>query len=102
MLLMLENIFSSLDGLVIFSDRSWITDYGKYDSISKKFTAFKDIDDEEKYISYNIDNFEGNLDLFKKELEFGMRFFEDSPCSAEWDAEQSKVSSIRGTFDCFL
>jgi len=27
------------------------------------------IDDEEKYISYNIDNFEGNLELFKKELE---------------------------------
>jgi len=27
------------------------------------------LDSEEKYISYNIDNFEGNLDLFKRELE---------------------------------
>ena len=27
------------------------------------------IDSEEKYCSYNIDNFEGNLELFKKELE---------------------------------
>ena len=27
------------------------------------------IEDEEKYTSYNIDNFEGNLDLFKNELE---------------------------------
>ena len=29
----------------------------------------KKIQNEEKYLSYNIDNFEGNLDLFKKELE---------------------------------
>ena len=27
------------------------------------------LDGEEKYVSYNIDNFEGNLDLFRKELE---------------------------------
>ena len=27
------------------------------------------LDDEEKYVSYNIENFEGNLELFKKELQ---------------------------------
>ena len=37
-LLMGRDIFSEQERVVIFSDRSWITDKGKYNSISKKFT----------------------------------------------------------------
>lgn len=33
-----RDIFSEEEHVVIFSDRSWITDKGKYNSISKKFT----------------------------------------------------------------
>ncbi|MBR2139163.1 MAG: sulfatase-like hydrolase/transferase [Bacilli bacterium] len=37
-LLMGRDIFSEQERVVIFSDRSWVTDKGKYNSISKKFT----------------------------------------------------------------
>jgi hypothetical protein len=33
-----RDIFSEQERVVIFSDRSWVTDKGKYNSISKKFT----------------------------------------------------------------
>lgn len=36
-LLMGRDIFSDSQGIVILSDRSWITDKGKYDSVSKEF-----------------------------------------------------------------
>jgi len=39
-LLMGRDVFSEEDGLVILSDRSWITDKGKYNSISAEFTPF--------------------------------------------------------------
>ena len=45
-----KDILSSSDGLVIFSDRSWLTDIGKYDAITKKFTPFKKIKNEDEYI----------------------------------------------------
>ena len=34
------DVFSEEDGLVILSDRSWMTDKGKYNSISGEFTPF--------------------------------------------------------------
>ena len=39
-LLMGNDILSNEDGLVIYNDRSWITSYGKYDSIKEVFTPF--------------------------------------------------------------
>lgn len=41
-LLIGKDILSSEDGIVIFSDRSWLTEYGKYDSVNDVFTPFKD------------------------------------------------------------
>ena len=41
-LLMGRDILSNSDGLVIFSDRSWISEYGKYNNSTKKFTKFKE------------------------------------------------------------
>lgn len=40
-LLMGRDIFSNSEKIVILSDRSWITNKGKYDSITKKFTPFE-------------------------------------------------------------
>ena len=62
-----KDILSNEDGLVIFSDRSWITDYGKYNSINKKFTAFKEIEDEKKYIK-NINNIVYNRFSFSRAI----------------------------------
>lgn len=45
-LLMGRDILSNYDGLVIFNDRSWITEYGKYNAAKKVFTPFKELDDE--------------------------------------------------------
>ena len=39
-LLMGRDVFAEGDGLVIYSDRSWITGKGKYDAISETFTPF--------------------------------------------------------------
>lgn len=39
-LLMGNDLFSNAEGLVLFSDRSFITKYGKYNSITEKFTKF--------------------------------------------------------------
>ena len=49
-LLMGSDILSSASGLVIYNDRSWITDYGKYDALTEKFTQFKEIENKEEYI----------------------------------------------------
>ena len=54
-LLIGKDILSDSDGLVIFSDRSWITDEGKYDAIKKKFTSFTSETISEEYIN-NINN----------------------------------------------
>lgn len=39
-LLMGTDILSDSDPLIIFNDRSWITDKGRYNAVSKKFTSF--------------------------------------------------------------
>ena len=39
-LLIGTDIMSDSDSLIIFSDRSWITDKGRYNAVSKKFTSF--------------------------------------------------------------
>ena len=45
-ILMGTDLLSDNDGLVIFNDRSWITEKGKYNAATKKFTAYTDdIDD---------------------------------------------------------
>ena len=36
------DIMSDSDSLIIFSDRSWITDKGRYNAVSKKFTPFEE------------------------------------------------------------
>lgn len=41
-LLIGTDILSNSDGLIIFNDRSWITEYGKYNATKKVFTPFKD------------------------------------------------------------
>lgn len=46
-LLMGKDIFSDSDPLVIFSDRSFITDKGKYNSVTKEFTSFNEEVDKE-------------------------------------------------------
>ena len=45
-LLMGRDILSNTDGLVILNDRSWISEYGKYNAGTKKFTPFKELKDE--------------------------------------------------------
>lgn len=45
-LLMGTDLLSNKDGIVIFNDRSWITDKGKYDAATQVFTPFKDNIDE--------------------------------------------------------
>ena len=45
------DIFSEKEGIVILSDRSWITDKGKYNSISGKFTKNTEEDVTKEYIS---------------------------------------------------
>jgi len=49
-LLMGTDIFSSSPGLVIYNDRSWITEYGKYNALTQKFTQFKELEDKDAYI----------------------------------------------------
>lgn len=45
-LLMGTDLLSNSDGIVIFNDRSWITEKGKYDAVSKEFTPYtNNIDD---------------------------------------------------------
>ena len=57
-LLMGRDIMSNSDGLVIFSNRSFITDKGKYNAVTKKFESFGDevSDDYIKGISSSIYN----------------------------------------------
>lgn len=50
-LLMGKDILSTSEGIVIFNDRSWITEYGRYNASNGKFTSFKNLKDREKYIS---------------------------------------------------
>ncbi|MDD4706317.1 MAG: LTA synthase family protein [Bacilli bacterium] len=52
-LLMGRDILSSSQGLVIFNDRSWITEYGKYNTTKKLFTPYKNIVTEDYINSIN-------------------------------------------------
>ena len=45
-----KDIFSDDDHIVIFSDRSWITNKGKYDSIKNKFISNSDEEVNKEYI----------------------------------------------------
>ena len=49
-LLMGRDIFSNNEHIVILSDRSWITDKGKYNSVTKEFTSTTNEEIEEDYI----------------------------------------------------
>lgn len=49
-LLMGRDLLSNSDGLVIFNDRSWITDKGKYNASTKVFTPFNNEKVDEDYI----------------------------------------------------
>lgn len=50
-LLIGNDIFSDADDLVIFNNKSWITNKGKYDYLKKKFTAFTDEEIDDDYIN---------------------------------------------------
>ena len=45
-----RDIFSDSEGLAILSDRSWITNKGTYNSVSKKFTSTTDEEVSKEYI----------------------------------------------------
>ena len=49
-LLMGRDIFSESEGLAILSDRSWVTNKGTYNSVSKKFTSTTDEEVTQDYI----------------------------------------------------
>lgn len=49
-LLMGRDIFSNNEHIVILSDRSWITDKGKYNSVTREFTSTTNEEIEEDYI----------------------------------------------------
>ena len=49
-LLMGRDIFSDSEGLAILSDRSWVTNKGTYNSVSKKFTSTTDEEVSKEYI----------------------------------------------------
>lgn len=50
-LLMGRDIFSDSEGLAILSDRSWVTNKGKYNTVSKKFTSTTAEEVTEEYIN---------------------------------------------------
>ena len=50
-LLMGRDIFSDSEGLAILSDRSWVTNKGTYNTVSKKFTSTTAEEVTEKYIN---------------------------------------------------
>ncbi len=49
-LVMGKDIFSNTEGLAIFSDRSWVSDKGKYNSVNKQFTKTADEEITDDYI----------------------------------------------------
>ena len=52
-LLMGRDIFSTSDQLVVFANRSFITEKGMYNSVTREFTPFEGVvlEDEQTYIS---------------------------------------------------
>lgn len=59
-LLMGKDIFSETEGLAILSDRSWVSDKGKYNSVSKEFTSTTNEEVSKEYIE-NI-----NTEVYQK------------------------------------
>ena len=59
-LLMGKDIFSETEGLAILSDRSWVSDKGKYNSVSKEFTNTTNEEVSKEYIE-NI-----NTEVYQK------------------------------------
>lgn len=49
-LLMGKDVFSDNEGLVIFNNKSWITDKGRYNYLKKKFESFTDEEVSQEYI----------------------------------------------------
>ena len=61
-----KDILSSTEGLVIFSDRSWISEYGKYNAATKKYISFKENKDPD-YVK-NINNTVYNKFVISKNI----------------------------------
>ena len=50
-LLIGKDIFSNANDLVIFNNKSWISDKGKYNSVKKKFTPFEGVEVDDNYVT---------------------------------------------------
>lgn len=50
-LIMGKDLFSDSEGLVYFNDRSWLTDKGRYNAASKKFTPKENVEVDDEYIN---------------------------------------------------
>ena len=61
-----KDILSNTEGLVIFSDRSWISEYGKYNAATKKYISFKENKDPD-YVK-NINNIVYNKFVISKNI----------------------------------
>lgn len=61
-----KDILSNTEGLVIFSDRSWISEYGKYNAATKKYISFKENKDPD-YVK-NINNTVYNKFVISKNI----------------------------------
>lgn len=59
-LLMGKDIFSETEGLAILSDRSWVSDKGKYNSVSKEFISNTNEEVSKEYIEKN------NTEVYQK------------------------------------
>ena len=62
-----KDILSTYDGLAIFSNRSWVTDYGTYYAASKKFVPKEGVEVPEDYVQ-NINNRVSNTFVMSKLL----------------------------------
>ena len=50
-LLIGKDIFSNANDLVIFNNKSWISDKGKYNSVKKKFIPFEGVEVDDNYVN---------------------------------------------------
>lgn len=50
-LLIGKDIFSNANDLVIFNNKSWISDKGKYNSVKKKFVPFEGVEVDDNYVN---------------------------------------------------
>jgi len=57
-LLMGKDIFSNAEPLIIFCNRSWITDKGRYNSVTGKFTPNDGVEIEEDYVEKTLEKVE--------------------------------------------